>query len=287
MVAGACSAAEQAPAGAPSSPSPAAVATPDVPASPTASPVPSVRPSEVVRPDPTATAAPTWLATRELPRRGDGYGEVRPTPPDLDPRHIATRDVLPAPNGLTFRSSVRPVPRDVLERSTWAPDCPVAPEDLRYVQVSFWGFDARPHTGELLVAAEVAEDLVAVFGELYAARFPIEEMRVVDAPELDLPPTGDGNNTTGFVCRPARGRTTWSQHALGLAVDVNPFHNPYVEGDLVLPELASTYTDRDDVRPGMIVAGDAVTGAFGDIGWGWGGDWTSPYDPMHFSADGT
>jgi hypothetical protein len=164
--------------------------------------------------------------------------------------------------------------------------CPVRLEDLRYVTVSFWGFDDQAHTGELLTHVTVAEDLVAVFDRLYAARFPIEEMRVVDAPELDAPPTGDGNNTTGFVCRPAVGQTRWSDHAYGLAVDVNPFHNPYARDDLVLPELASAYVDRDDLRPGMIQRGDAVTTAFADIGWGWGGDWQRSKDWMHFSASG-
>ena len=64
------------------------------------------------------------------------------------------------------------------------------------------------------------------------------------ADELDAPPTGDGNNTGAFACRPTRGATSYSQHAYGLAIDVNPFQNPYVKGDLVLPELASSYLER-------------------------------------------
>ena len=101
--------------------------------------------------------------------------------------------------------------------------------------------------------------------------------------ELDAPPTGDGNNTSAFVCRPARLSTQWSEHAYGLAIDVNPFHNPYVRDDLVLPELALSYRNRAWERPGMIVAGDVVTQAFAKIDWGWGGDWTSAKDWMHFS----
>ena len=69
--------------------------------------------------------------------------------------------------------------------------------------------------------------------------------------ELDAPPTGDGNNTGSFVCRPTIGQTTFSQHAYGLAVDLNPFQNPYLKDDLVLPELSSAYLDRDD-RKGVI-----------------------------------
>jgi len=222
-----------------------------------------------------------------LPLRPDGHGEVRPTPPELVDRRLPTRDVLPPPDADEFVATVEPVPDEVLARSTWTPECPVQPPDLRYVTVVFRGFDGAAHTGELLVAASVAEDVAAVFGELFAAGFPIEEMRVTTGAELTAPPTGDGNNTTAFVCRRAVGLTRWSAHALGLAVDVNPFQNPYRRDDLVLPELASAYLDRDTARPGMIHDGGPVVAAFERIGWTWGGDWSSPVDLHHFSETGT
>ena len=98
--------------------------------------------------------------------------------------------------------------------------------------------------------------------------------------------SGDGNDTGSFNCRPVRGATTYSQHAYGLAVDVNPFQNPYLKGDLVLPELASAYKDRSWRRPGMILADGPVVRAFARIGWGWGGSWHSLRDLQHFSANG-
>ncbi|MGE3619707.1 MAG: M15 family metallopeptidase [Acidimicrobiia bacterium] len=233
-----------------------------------------------------AAPRPAWLGTRPLPLTPDGFGEVRPTPPELDPRDLVTVDVLPPPPDGAFHSSVAEVPDDVLARSTWQPACPVARAELAYVTVSFVGFDDGAHTGELLVHRDVADDLVTVFARLFEARFPIEEMRVTGPDELDLAPTGDGNNTSAFVCRPTRGSTSWSRHASGLAVDVNPFHNPYRRDDVVLPELASTYLDRADVRPGMITADGPVVAAFDAIGWGWGGRWRRPVDLMHFSVDG-
>ena len=232
------------------------------------------------------TRRPAWLGRRVLPRTADGYGEIRPTPPVLRARRFPTIDLLPPPRTARFESTAARVPKDVVQRSTWSPQCPVTLDDLRYLTVSFWGFDDRRHTGELLVHRDVADDVVTVFRRLHRARFPVEEMRVVDAPELDLPPTGDGNNTTAFVCRPVRGSTNWSQHAYGRAIDVNPFFNPYVKGDVVLPELASYFTARGRGHPGMHVAGGASVRAFEHIGWQWGGTWTSPKDWMHFSATG-
>jgi len=236
-------------------------------------------------PDP--FARPSWLGTRVLPLRADGTAGPEPTPPELDPRQLATIDLLPPPADGGFHSTVGPVPPDVAARSTWQAACPVTLDQLSYVTVSFWGFDGRAHTGELMVDATQAERFVGAFQALFDARYPIEEMRITTPADLDAPPTGDGNNTSAFACRPiaGRGRSSWSSHAYGRAVDINPFMNPYISGDLVLPELATSYLDRTNVRPGMLADGDGVVTAFGNIGWAWGGLWTRPTDYMHFSAD--
>jgi len=231
-------------------------------------------------------ARPEWMGTRVLPLRADGYGEAQPTPPEFDPRAMETPDVFLPPSDEHFRSSIGPIPPDVLARSSWVPECPVTVDELAYLTVSHYGFDGRFHTGEIIVNLDFAEEVVEVFRLMHEARFPIEQIRVITKEEIDAPPTGDWNDTTSFVCRPAVGSISWSQHAYGLAIDVNPFHNPYLNGDLVLPELASTYTDREDVRPGMITDGDVVVEAFADMGWGWGGNWDTLKDWMHFSFTG-
>ena len=231
-------------------------------------------------------ARPAWLGTRPLPLREDGNGQVLPTPAELVDRRLETLDVLPPPVDDTFQWTAGPVPEDVLARSSWREGCPVTPDQLVYLTMTHRGFDGRPHTGEMIVNGAVADDVVEVFRQLYEAEFPIEQMRVIRAEEIDAHPTGDFNDTTSFVCRPAVGSTSWSQHAFGLAIDINPFHNPYVRGDVVLPDLASAYVDREEVRPGMISEGDVVTRAFDAIGWGWGGRWSSLDDWMHFSRNG-
>jgi hypothetical protein len=233
------------------------------------------------------TVPPAWLGTRPLPRTADGFGKIEPTPAELRERRFTLPDALPSLPGRGFASRITtPAPASVVERSTWAPGCPVAARDLSWIRLTFRGFDGARHTGELLVNRSVAAHVVQVFHALYDARFPIEEMRITTKPEQTAPPTGDGNNTVAFNCRVARGTTTYSQHAYGLAVDVNPFQNPYVKGDLVLPELAGAYRDRSWRRPGMILPGGPVVRAFTRIGWGWGGSWTSLKDLQHFSANG-
>jgi hypothetical protein len=261
-------------------------------AGPTASSSPtSVTPSPSSPPSATpdtngATPAPSWLGTRVLPKGPNGFGVVKATPSELRNRRIITKDLLPPPEGGRFHSTIEAVPADVAQRSTWSKECPVTLSALRYLTVSFVGFDRYAHTGELLVNRTVAKDVVTVFSRLFDAGWPIEEMRITSQGDLVAPPTGDGNDTSAFACRPVRGSNSWSQHAYGLAIDVNPFLNPYVDGDTLLPELATAYTRRNRGLPGMNVRNSVAVQAFSSIGWGWGGDYRSKKDWMHFSSTG-
>jgi hypothetical protein len=242
-------------------------------------------PESIDRPGRGSLVAPDWLGLRPLPLRPDGFGEIQPTPFELIDRRFPPATSLRT-GGPAFESTVGPVPAEVLARSTWQEACPVRSDELAYLTVSYVGFDGAPYIGEVMVNASVADEMVGVFRVMFDAGFPLEEVRVIAPEELDAAPTGDGNVTTAFVCRPVTGGTSWSQHAYGLAIDINPFHNPYVKGDIVLPELATVYTDRALGLPGMITEGDPVVQAFDAIGWGWGGRWTTLTDPQHFSANG-
>lgn len=269
-----------------SSGSPTATSTRPAPATTGPSPSPP-NGSPSSPPPPLGTVPPSWLGTRILPETADGFGEVRPTPRVMRVRRWNTADTIAALPGTGFRAVVTdPAPARVIARSTWQPGCPVGARDLAWVRMTYWGFDGARHSGEMLVNGSAAQDLVAVFRQLYRARFPIESMGIARKEDLDAPPTGDGNVTESFACRPVRGGTTYSQHAYGLAVDLDPFQNPYHRNDAVLPELASAYLARDWLRPGMITPDGPVVRAFASIGWEWGGSWSTLKDYQHFSLTG-
>jgi hypothetical protein len=262
-------------------------------AEPTPSPAPtSIAPAAPSSSTPTPSAGPsysTWqLGVHVLPRTAQGFGEILPTPKALRVRRYPTTDLLPPPADGRFHSSIGPVTAAIRQRmgESWSPACPVGLADLAYVNVSFRGFDGKAHTGELVLARSRAADVVSVFRALFAAGYPIEEMRLPTTADLEAPPTGDGNDTAALVCRATRGTTTWSAHAYGLAIDVNPFLNPYHKGDVVLPERASAYLDRTRTQPGIIHPGDLIVREFARIGWSWGGAWSSLQDYQHFTATG-
>lgn len=263
-----------------------------LPPEPTSAPLPTYAPFPTAAPTGGGTSTPAaqaWdLGAHPLPLRADGFGQVRPTPTVLRDRRLPTVDRLPPPRDGRFHATTSAVSPAVRRRmgETYRPGCPVPLSRLRYLTLTFRGFDGRAHTGELVVAASAAPSVVRVFRALFTQGFPLEEMRLPTTADLTAPPTGDGNDTAGFVCRAARGQTRFSAHAYGLAIDVNPFQNPYRKGDLVLPELASAYLDRRWVRPGMLQPGSAAVLAFQREGWTWGGTFKSLKDYQHFSVTG-
>ena len=188
-----------------------------------------------------------------------------------------------------FHGSISAIDAQLRERmtgSSWHRGCPVRIRDLRLLRLDRWGFDGTVRRGRLIVHEDQARRVKRVFSRLFDAHFRIRRMRLIDFYNGSDDRSMDANNTSAFNCRFVAGTTRWSQHAYGLAIDINPFHNPYLRGDLVAPELASAYVDRDWKRPGMIFEGDVVTDAFDAIGWGWGGRWNSLKDWMHFSLYG-
>ncbi len=195
-----------------------------------------------------------------------------------------------------YESSVTPLPAsleaNLAQGESWRPGCPVPLSDLRLLTVAHWGFDGRPHKGQLVVNRDVAKPLAKVFGRLYELRFPIRHLRLDDmyGPKRARP--SDGDVTGSFRCRRAvpspcgTGSGNWSNHAYGHAIDINPNENPYVGCGAVYDLRSKPYVDRSRMRKGMVTPA-AVVKAFASIGWGWGGAWTGDTkDYMHFSTTG-
>lgn len=232
-------------------------------------------------------APPPAVTTSAAPSAASPTHPPPPTPAETTP--AATAPTTSSPAGPVFRSGVSTLTaaaRTRMNGVSWHPGCPVGMDQLRLLRVSYWGFDHAVHQGELVVNASAAAALSRAFGLLFDARFPIRQMRVVDDFGGDDERSMLADNTSAFNCRQVPGTTVWSQHAYGLAVDVNPFENPEVRDGSVDPPAAAAWADRTRSSPAMISHGDAAWRAFSAIGWPWGGDWTSLKDYQHFSANG-
>ena len=154
--------------------------------------------------------------------------------------------------------------------------------DLRYLRLSYVDFDGKDQVGELVCNQAVADDLLEIFKALYEARYPIRSIRLIDDFNGDDDASMAADNTSCFNYRRKTGMRQLSKHALGLAVDINPFENPYVRPNRVRPADARRYADRTQDFPHKIDKNDLCYRLFREHGFAWGGSWRSVQDYQHF-----
>jgi hypothetical protein len=160
-------------------------------------------------------------------------------------------------------------------------------DELSYVHIWHYNFDGEPAEGELICNNAIAQDMVEIFYELYRNEYNIEKVLLIDQYNGDDTASMEDNNTSCFNYRMVDGTTSLSKHAYGLAIDINPFYNPYVtyekDGtERVSPAEAYAYADRKMSFPYKIDENDLCYKLFKEHGFTWGGDWNSVKDYQHF-----
>lgn len=181
--------------------------------------------------------------------------------------------------------TAEPIPEAVEARMrgvSYPEDAEVKLSDLRYLRLSYIDFDGKGQVGEMICNKAIADDLVAIFRELYEARYPIRSIRLIDDFGGDDEASMTADNTSCFNYRKKTGMRELSKHARGLAVDINPFENPYVRPSRVRPAGASAYADRAKDFPHKIDKNDLCYRLFRAHGFSWGGTWRSVKDYQHF-----
>lgn len=165
----------------------------------------------------------------------------------------------------------------------------VSYDDLRYVSVLYIDFNAREQEGELICNKAVAQDMLEIFYELYRNDYQIEQIRLIDEYSGDDTLSMADNNTSCFNYRVVDGTDSLSKHAYGLAIDINPFYNPYVvfnrnaDGSTYIsPPGSEVYADRSKDFAYKIDENDLCYKLFKEHGFTWGGDWNSCKDYQHF-----
>lgn len=166
-------------------------------------------------------------------------------------------------------------------------DCPVPYEDLRYVHILHINFNNEIMEGELICHRDVAQDMVEIFYELYVQNYQIEKVRLIDEYGADDKLSMIDNNTSCFNYRTVEGTNSISKHGLGLAIDINPFYNPYVtknnDGtDYISPPGSESFVDRNKDFAHKITEDDLCYQLFTEHGFLWGGHWKYTKDYQHF-----
>lgn len=159
-------------------------------------------------------------------------------------------------------------------------------DQLRFLHVLYYDFNNEIKDGELICNKQIADDLLEIFSTLYDNAYQIDKIQLIDVYDADDDLSCADDNTACFNYRVVAGSTTLSKHALGMAIDINPFYNPYVtypDGkERISPAGSEVYADRSNDNPHMIWKGDLCYQLFIDHGFTWGGEWKSLKDYQHF-----
>lgn len=183
------------------------------------------------------------------------------------------------------------IPDDVFNRmrgKSFPKNCTVKRGDLRYLRVLHINKEGRTQVGEMICNKSISADLIDIFRQLYAAKYPIERMVLIDEYGADDTKSMEANNTSCFNFRLMTGSSTRvSKHGMGLAVDINPLYNPYVKGNKVEPEAGKPYarnrtSSQKNHSPFIINHSSLPYRLFREKGFRWGGDWKSLKDYQHF-----
>lgn len=150
--------------------------------------------------------------------------------------------------------------------------------NVRLVNVYYYGFDEKLHKGQLVVHKEVVLDIIEIFELIRETRFPINKVIPISKYDWSDDKSMLDNNTSAFNYRYISGTRVISNHASGLAIDINPGLNPYIKNGISLPANCI----YDTTKAGTISANSDLVKEFKKKGWKWGGDWTSLKDYQHF-----
>lgn len=212
-----------------------------------------------------------WLSTHSFsapyPRRDrEATHKVTPSAPPLKttrPRKVIVDSKMSSSSALGSNG----FPKHVLAR-------------MAIVEVEYLGFDGFDHRGQIVVDRSLAGEVRAIFAELRKIRYPIRRVVPVVRYGWDDIRSMRDNNTSGFNYRgqvTPNGRSNiLSKHALGRAIDLNPYLNPYVSTS---GKALSAY--RPAIK-GTLTRHSAATKIFLSRGWKWGGNWPGGKDYQHF-----
>lgn len=159
---------------------------------------------------------------------------------------------------------------------------PAAPaliqKNQRVIDVQYVGFDGRMHAGQLVADRRLVDDLKAVFALALQLKFPVQSVVPVSVHAWSDDASMRVNNTSGFNYRETTGGGSLSKHAFGYAIDLNPRINPYIRNGKMEPSNG----EYDVAAPGTLTADHPLVQKFKELGWSWGGDWTTHKDYQHF-----
>ncbi len=197
--------------------------------------------------------------------------------------YVLTTFSQPLPPFYGKISTIPPNVQKLMRQYTWRPTCPIPLTKLRYLEISYYGFDHKVHKGSIIVNEELAKQVLTIFKLLYQHKFPIQSIIPMYKFKGSDEASMEANNTSSFNCRQVSEQPgIYSQHSYGRAIDINTRINPYIKKLITLPENGKVYSNRCQPAPGKIVQDGIAYKIFTSRHWAWGGAWYDLHDYQHF-----
>jgi peptidoglycan L-alanyl-D-glutamate endopeptidase CwlK len=182
------------------------------------------------------------------------------------------------------------------------------------LRVFYFGADEKLHQGQVVVHEELAQDVSDLFKMIVQHRLPIGSVIPMSAPQFSVREYSargvfdtrwddcrsmEADNSSAFnyrrIVTPSGEKKTLSLHGLGMALDINPAHNPCY-GDPLFhdkvtfsKEAAAGYRGKlpsngiyDPEDSATMTSRHQIVQFLTERGWTWGGSWGDPLDYHHF-----
>lgn len=189
-----------------------------------------------------------------------------------------------AANDPGFQATTQELSATDIARMTgrsWQEGCPVPLKDLVSLHMTYRSYDGAVGEGVLVIHRRLATETVDIFRQLFDEGFRIARMQPYE--DFGQGEYASSNDTVGFYCRPAQDDPgSWSWHAYGMAIDINPLTNPFDDPkEGWWPPGSAGNSDRTTDAPGKLAGGFAAVAILLGHGWAWSGFADRP-DYMHF-----
>jgi hypothetical protein len=185
--------------------------------------------------------------------------------------------------------------------NVWTSECPIPIERLKLLKIEHYNFNNETQQGEIIVFDAVAHVVIEIFKRLHKIKFPIAKMCPIDDYQGNDEASMEDNNSSAFNFRKISGSDKLSLHGLGMAIDINPVQNPFLEVDKenatvkVLPKAGIKHINRSaeyianrskDSPKEYIGKAESAIKIFNEHGFKvWGGSWGEPIDYHHFQVE--
>ena len=150
-------------------------------------------------------------------------------------------------------------------------------DELELIEVNYISTDKKLHQGQVLINKRIAPDIKEIFELMLEQEFVIEKAIPIVAYNWSDSLSMAYNNSYSFCYR----NITYSKHAIGMAIDINPRFNPLRWKTENLPNQPYGAV-LDTTVNGTLHANHPIVKEFKKRGFRWGHTFTKYWDDHHF-----